>query len=93
MAAKSIPLMRMASPDGRIGHAEIRLGDSVIMLADEHPEMGHRGPQSLGGVAVSRGRFKTPSDTNGLLRRTLRMSHPRNCGAGLKNPCRMRPYS
>jgi PhnB protein len=45
--------MRMAAPDGKIGHAEMRIGDSVIMLADEHPEMGHRGPQSLGGVAVS----------------------------------------
>jgi PhnB protein len=46
-------LMRMAGPDGKIGHAEMKIGDSVIMLADEHPEMGHRGPQSLGGVAVS----------------------------------------
>jgi PhnB protein len=46
-------LMRMASPDGRIGHAEMKIGDSVIMLADEHPEMGHRGPLSLGGAAVS----------------------------------------
>jgi len=46
-------LMRMAGPDGRIGHAEMRIGDSVIMLADEHPEIGHRGPQSLGGAAVS----------------------------------------
>jgi PhnB protein len=45
--------MRMPSPDGRIGHAEIRIGDSVIMLADEHPEMGHRGPQSLGGAGVT----------------------------------------
>jgi PhnB protein len=46
-------LMRMGSPDGRIGHAEMKIGDSVVMLADEHPELGHRGPQSLGGVAVS----------------------------------------
>jgi PhnB protein len=46
-------LMRMPSPEGRIGHAELRIGDSVIMLADEHPEMGHRGPQSLGGAGVS----------------------------------------
>src|ERR1700722_3527544 len=46
-------LMRMAGPDGRIGHAEIRIGDSVIMLADEHPEMGYRSPQSLGGASVS----------------------------------------
>jgi PhnB protein len=46
-------LMRMPSPDGRIGHAEIRIGDSAIMLADEHPAMGYRSPQSLGGSGVS----------------------------------------
>lgn len=46
-------LFRMAQPDGRIGHAEIRIGDSPIMLADEFPEMGYRSPQSLGGSAVS----------------------------------------
>ncbi len=46
-------LMRMADPSGRIGHAEIRIGDSPIMLADEVPEMGHRSPQSLGGSPVS----------------------------------------
>ena len=46
-------LMRMAQPDGRIGHAEIRIGDSVIMLADEVPEMSYRGPKSLGGSPVS----------------------------------------
>src|SRR5882672_12551537 len=45
--------MRFAAPDGQIGHAEIRIGDSVIMLADEHPDMGYRGPQSLGGSPVS----------------------------------------
>jgi PhnB protein len=37
--------MRMAQPDGQIGHAEIKIGDSPIMLADEHPEMGYRSPQ------------------------------------------------
>src|SRR5208337_3712755 len=46
-------LMRMPSPDGKIAHAEIRIGDSAIMLADEQPEMGHRSPQSLGGAGVS----------------------------------------
>jgi PhnB protein len=45
--------MRMASPDGRIGHAEMKIGDSAIMLADEHPAMGYRSPQSLGGAGVS----------------------------------------
>lgn len=46
-------LLRMADPQGRVGHAEIKIGDSVIMLADEHPTMGYRGPRSLGGSSVS----------------------------------------
>jgi PhnB protein len=46
-------LLRMAQPDGKIGHAEIKIGDSPIMLADEFPEMGARSPQSLGGSPVS----------------------------------------
>jgi PhnB protein len=40
-------VMRMDGPNGRIGHAEIRIGNSPIMLADEYPEMGFRSPQSL----------------------------------------------
>jgi PhnB protein len=46
-------LLRFDAPGGKIGHAEIKVGDSVIMLADEMPDMGYRGPQSLGGTAVS----------------------------------------
>ncbi len=46
-------VMRLAQPDGRVGHAEIRIGESVIMLADEFPEMGVRSPQSLGGSPVT----------------------------------------
>ena len=42
-------LMRMAGPEGKIMHAEIRIGDSPIMLADEFPEMGALSPLSLGG--------------------------------------------
>jgi len=49
----AIELLRMPDAQGRIGHAEIRIGDSVIMLADEHHEMGHRGPRALGGTSVS----------------------------------------
>jgi PhnB protein len=45
--------MRMPGPGGKIGHAEINIGDSVVMLADEHPEMGARGPRAFGGAAVS----------------------------------------
>ena len=46
-------LMRMAEPSGKIGHAEIKIGDSPIMLADEVPGMGYRSPESLGGSPVS----------------------------------------
>jgi len=45
--------MRMEGPNGTVGHAEIEIDGSVIMLADECPDMGFRGPQSLGGAGVS----------------------------------------
>ena len=45
--------MRMPGPGGKVGHAELTIGDSMIMLADEHPDMGHRGPQAYTGSAVS----------------------------------------
>jgi len=44
--------LRLEGPDGKIGHAEIEIGDSVIMLADEFPEMGAKSPQSIGGTPV-----------------------------------------
>ncbi|PYU19135.1 MAG: hypothetical protein DMG30_25330 [Acidobacteria bacterium] len=43
--------MRMAGPSGQIMHAELRIGDSVVMLGDENPQMGAVIPQSLGGTA------------------------------------------
>ena len=46
-------LFRMAQNDGRIGHAELKIGDSPIMLADEFPEMKYLSPVSLGGTPVS----------------------------------------
>lgn len=45
--------MRMPGPDGTIGHAELQIGESVLMLADEFPDMGHLGPKSLGGSPVT----------------------------------------
>jgi len=45
--------MRMPGPDGRIGHAELQIADSVFMLADESPQMGARGPKSIGGTPVA----------------------------------------
>ncbi|WP_420475471.1 VOC family protein [Noviherbaspirillum sp. ST9] len=43
---------RIASPDGKVGHAEIRIGNSAIMLSDEFPEMGAKSPESFGGSPV-----------------------------------------
>jgi PhnB protein len=45
--------MRMPGPDGRIGHAELQFGDSVVMLADEFPDMGAKAPGAYGGSPVS----------------------------------------
>jgi PhnB protein len=45
--------LRMAAPDGRVGHAELEIGDAVIMLADENPDMGARGPKAVGGTPVT----------------------------------------
>lgn len=45
-------VMRMTTPDGKVGHAEIRIGDSAIMLSDEFPEMDARSPQRIGGSPV-----------------------------------------
>jgi len=39
--------------EGKVGHAEIKIGDSPIMLADEHPGMGYVSPKTLGGTPVS----------------------------------------
>ena len=52
-AFDAVEILRLTAPDGRIGHAEIRIGDSHLMLADEHPEMDFLGPQSRGGTCVT----------------------------------------
>ncbi len=49
-AAKEI--MRMPAPGGTIGHGEIQIGDSHMMLVDEYPDMNFRGPKSFGGTSV-----------------------------------------
>jgi PhnB protein len=49
----AVELMRFPGPGGKLMHAEMKIGDSPMMLADEMPEEGHVGPQTLGGAAVS----------------------------------------
>jgi PhnB protein len=45
--------MRMGAPEGKIGHAELAFGDSLLMLADEFPDMGVLSPKSVGGTSVT----------------------------------------
>ncbi|MCZ7554780.1 MAG: VOC family protein [Bacteroidia bacterium] len=46
-------LSRMNMPDGGVGHAELQIGNSKFMLADEFPDQGYLGPESIGGTPVS----------------------------------------
>lgn len=48
----AVEVSKLILPDGRLGHAEIRLGDSMVMLADEFPEFGGKAPTTLGGTPV-----------------------------------------
>lgn len=46
-------LYRLPMPDGRVGHAEVRIGGAIVMLADEFPEWGIKSPFSVGGASMS----------------------------------------
>jgi PhnB protein len=63
-------LMRFPDPSGRVAHAEIKIGDSVIMLAEEYPEMGARSPESLGGTPV--GLMLYVTDVDALFERAIK---------------------
>ena len=66
--------MRMPAPDGRIGHAELEIGDSVIMLADANPDMDVRSPRSIGGTPIALHVYV--DDVDGVFRQAI--------GAGAK---------
>jgi PhnB protein len=53
---------RLPAPGGRVGHAELQVGDSVLMLADQAPEMDARDPNSVGGTPVSMHIYVEDSD-------------------------------
>jgi len=52
-ALSAVELLRMPAPGGKIGHAEIRIGDSPVMLADENLAMGARSARTIGGSPIS----------------------------------------
>jgi PhnB protein len=62
-------LMRFGGPDGKVAHAELQIGDSRIMLSDEHPEMGFRSPQSIGGSGT--GIMLYVDDVDSVFKRAL----------------------
>jgi PhnB protein len=77
-------LFRFDAPGNKIGHAEIRIGDSIVMLADEYPDMGYRGPQSLGGSSVSL--MVYVEDVDSLFKRAL------DAGATVRQPLKDQFY-
>lgn len=54
---------RMPGPDGKLMHAELKIGNSMLMLADEFPEWGSKGPQSIGGSPVVLSLYVEDCDT------------------------------
>ncbi|MET9266662.1 VOC family protein [Amycolatopsis sp. NPDC004079] len=74
----------MEMPDGRVGHAELILGDSVLMLADEAPEHGVLGPKKVGGVSQTL--MLAVSDVDATVARALAG------GATLSRPVTEYPY-
>jgi len=54
--------MRIPAPEGKIGHAELEIGDSLVMVSDEYPEMGYVGPKKIGGTPVTISVYVTDAD-------------------------------
>ena len=71
-------LFRMTQPDGRVGHAELKIGDSVFMLADEFPEMQTVGPKTLGNTPVGLHLYVEDADAT--------FNHALSLGAKVKKP-------
>src|SRR6266542_4076500 len=71
--------MRMDAPGGKVGHAELQFGDSLVMLADEFPEMGNRSPRSVGGTPVTIIEDVPPDE---MQRRAAEMAQRMSEGAG-----------
>jgi PhnB protein len=71
-------LFRFDAPGGKIGHAEIRIGDSVVMLADEHPQMQCYGPGHYNGTPVSLMLYVEDVDTvvDGAVKNGAKLTRP-----------------
>ena len=76
----AVELMRFPGENGTIGHAEIKIGQGVVMLADEMPQMGYNSPQSIGGTPVSLmfyvtdvdGRFAQAIEAGGTIKQEVK---------------------
>jgi PhnB protein len=79
LGAKEV--MRMPGPDGQIGHAEILIGNSRVMLADEHPQMQFVGPATRGGTTVHLHVYVADVD-RGVAKRSKRVLAARSRSAG-----------
>jgi PhnB protein len=70
--------LKLDAPGGRVGHAELDIGNSLIMLADEHPEIGARGPRAFGGSPI--GLHLYVADVDAVVARALaagaKLIHP-----------------
>src|SRR4051812_26517011 len=77
-------IMRLATPGGKIGHAEIQIGDSHVMLADEHPEMGAKAPGAFGGSPISLHLYVSDVDAT--------MDRAEAAGATVKSPAEGKFY-
>jgi len=80
-AFDAVEIQRWTADDGRIGHAELALAGQVLYLADEHPEIGVRGPRALGGTAVSF--VLSVSDADATVAKAV------DAGAGIERPVTM----
>ena len=61
--------MRMDGPDGKVGHAELEIGDSLVMLSDEFPQGSTRSPKELGGTSA--GVFMYVEDVDAVVKRAV----------------------
>jgi PhnB protein len=60
---------RMDAPDGKIGHAEIEIGDAIVMLSDAFPQFATRSPKELGGTSV--GVFMYVEDVDAVVKQAV----------------------